>query len=72
MLFVMKRFASVLVTSAFCAFAAAARADVKLPAIFGNHMVLQRATAVPVCGTAAPGEEVTVTIAGQKIGRAHV
>ena len=65
MLFVMKRFASVLVTSAFYAFAIAARADVKLPAIFGNHMVLQRATAVPVWGTAAPGEEVTVTIAGQ-------
>jgi sialate O-acetylesterase len=38
-----------------------ARADVKLPAIFGNHMVLQQAMAVPVWGWADPGEKVTVT-----------
>jgi hypothetical protein len=61
----MKRLTPLLVTSAFLAFAAATRADVKLPAIFGDHMVLQRDTAVPVWGTAAPGEEVTVSIAGQ-------
>ncbi|KAF0170403.1 MAG: sialate O-acetylesterase [Limisphaerales bacterium] len=39
----------------------------KLPAIFGDHMVLQRDTAVPVWGTAAAGEEVTVSIAGQTV-----
>jgi sialate O-acetylesterase len=48
------------------AFAAtAARADVKLPAIFGPHMVLQRDAEDKVWGTADPGEEVTVKIADQ-------
>jgi sialate O-acetylesterase len=42
-----------------------ARADVSLPNIFGSHMVLQRDQKDPVWGWAAPGEEVTVTIAGQ-------
>lgn len=46
---------------AFCA----ARADVKLPALFSDHMVLQREVAVPVWGRADPGEEVTVAIGGQ-------
>lgn len=41
------------------------RADVKLPPVFSDHMVLQRDLAAPVWGTAAPDEEVTVTIAGQ-------
>lgn len=43
-----------------------ARAEVKLPAIFSDHMVLQRDTVVPVWGTAAPGEKVTVEFAGQR------
>ncbi len=38
----------------------------KLPAIFGDNMVLQRGQPVPVWGWADKGEEVTVTIAGQK------
>jgi sialate O-acetylesterase len=42
-----------------------ARADVKLPAIFGSHMVLQRDQKDRVWGWAEPGEEVTVQIAGQ-------
>ena len=37
--------------------------DVKLPAIFGDHMVLQRDQKDRVWGRADPGEEVTVTIA---------
>ncbi|HEV7402705.1 MAG TPA: hypothetical protein VGO11_07270 [Chthoniobacteraceae bacterium] len=41
-----------------------ARADVKLPAIFSEHMVLQRDVAAPVWGWADPGEEVTVEAAG--------
>ncbi len=45
--------------------ALSARADVKLPAIFSDHMVLQRDARVPVWGTAASGEKVTVTFAGQ-------
>ena len=43
---------------------APARADVKLPCIFGSHMVLQRDQKDKVWGWAEPGEEVTVTIAG--------
>jgi len=39
-----------------------ARADVKLPAIFGDHMVLQRDQKDRVWGWADPGEEVTVTV----------
>lgn len=40
-------------------------ADVKLPAIFSEHMVLQRDATVPVWGWADPGETVTVSLAGQ-------
>jgi sialate O-acetylesterase len=40
----------------------AALADVKMPAIFGDHMVLQDGLPVPVWGTADPGEAVTVTL----------
>ena len=40
-------------------------ADVKLPAIFSDHMVLQAGVAVPVWGWADPGEEVSVSVAGQ-------
>ena len=47
-----------------CVIAAAGRcaADVRLPRIFGNQMVLQRGLPVRVWGTAAPGEKVTVSI----------
>ena len=34
----------------------------KLPAIFGDHMVLQQDTKIPVWGTADPGERVVVTL----------
>jgi sialate O-acetylesterase len=40
-------------------------ANVRLPAIFSDHMVLQRDAIVPVWGWADPGEKVTVSIAGQ-------
>ena len=42
-----------------------AHADVKLPAVISDHMVLQRDMAVPIWGWATPGEEVSVTLAGQ-------
>ena len=42
-----------------------ASAEVKLSALFSDHMVLQSGKTVPVWGWAAPDEEVTVTIAGQ-------
>ena len=46
--------------------ALAARAEVKLPPAFSDHMVLQREMRVPAWGTAAPGEKVTVAVCGQK------
>lgn len=45
--------------------ASALHAEVKLSKVFTPHMVLQRGMAVPVWGTAAPGEKVTVVFAGQ-------
>ena len=39
---------------------------VSLPAIFGDHMVLQRGQANPVWGKASPGETITVRIDGQE------
>src|SRR5690348_2931867 len=38
---------------------------VRLPAVFSDHMVVQADASVPVWGWAAPGEEVTVALAGQ-------
>lgn len=42
-----------------------ARAEVTLPATFSDHLIPQAGAAVPVWGWAAPGVEVTVSIAGQ-------
>ena len=42
-----------------------ARAELKLPAIFGDNMVLQQQMPVPVWGWAASQAEVTVAFAGQ-------
>ena len=54
-------------------FAGFVRADVpanaqalKLPAIFGDHMVLQRNVPAPVWGWAAPGEKIVVSFVNQK------
>jgi sialate O-acetylesterase len=41
-------------------------AELWMPAIFSDHMVLQREQANPVWGTAEPGQTVTVSIAGQR------
>lgn len=46
--------------------ATCAQADVSLPAIFSDHMVLQRDAPCPVWGKASPGEEVTVSFSGQE------
>jgi len=42
---------------------AATRADVKLPTVISDHMVLQQETPASVWGWAAPGEKVSVTFA---------
>ncbi|MBX7211383.1 MAG: sialate O-acetylesterase [Verrucomicrobiaceae bacterium] len=59
----MKRRVSAL--TLFLSIGALAHADVKLPSIFTDHLVLQRGETVPVWGTAKPGEEVKVNFAGQ-------
>jgi sialate O-acetylesterase len=46
--------------------ASAARADVTLPAIFSEGMVLQQQQLVPVWGTAEPGEKIEVSFGEQK------
>jgi sialate O-acetylesterase len=48
------------------AVAATANADVKMPAVFGDNMVLQQKTKAPIWGTADPGEEVTISLGSQK------
>ena len=47
--------------------AAAANAEVRLTAYFGDHMVLQRETKVPVWGMADPGERVSASFNGQTV-----
>jgi len=43
------------------------RADVKVPTIFGDNMVLQRDVPLPVWGQAAADEKVTVTMCGKSV-----
>jgi sialate O-acetylesterase len=45
--------------------AAPARADVRLPAVIGDNMVLQQGMATPVWGWADAGEQVTVSFLGK-------
>ena len=52
---------SLAIISIFCGLSTLS-AEVKLPAIFGDHMVLQESIKLPVWGTADPGETVTVTV----------
>lgn len=49
--------------------ASGACADVKLPSIFSDHMVLQQGMPVPVWGQASPGERVAVSL-GRERGEA--
>jgi sialate O-acetylesterase len=44
-------------------------ADVHMPAIFGDHMVLQQSVQLPLWGTADPGEKIIVTV-GDSTGNA--
>jgi len=60
----MKRFAALLACVLPVLFASSAAADVKLPRIFGDSMVLQQKTQAAVWGWADKGEEVTVSLAG--------
>jgi sialate O-acetylesterase len=42
-------------------------ADVKLPALISDNMILQRHIRIPIWGTADPGEKVTIMFGDQKI-----
>jgi len=44
-----------------------ADADVKLPTVISDNMVLQQGMEVPIWGTAESGEQVTVTLGEQKL-----
>ena len=50
---------------AVAAFSAGLQAEVKLPAILSDHIVLQREAAVPIWGTAEAGEKVSVQLGDQ-------
>ncbi len=50
-----------------CIISVPVSADVKLPSIIGNNMVLQQDMEVPVWGKASPNEVITVIFNGQKV-----
>lgn len=52
------------IASIFCA--AATQADVRLPKVFGDHMVIQQGQPIVVWGWAEAGEKVSVDLAGNK------
>jgi sialate O-acetylesterase len=54
-----------IVFASLLAFTAALCAEVKLPAIISNGMVLQQGTELPIWGWAEAGETVTVSFSGQ-------
>ena len=61
----LRHFVWMLFGGAVASLPAGAQADVKLPSIISDHMVLQRDMADPIWGWADQGEQVTVSIAGQ-------
>ncbi len=56
---------SLLLPALLCLGAPAAHATVRLPALVGSHMVLQRDAKLPLWGWAASGEKVTVLFRGK-------
>jgi sialate O-acetylesterase len=60
------RFSCRFLALAACLLPAAVWADVKLPALLSDHMLLQQGAPVRVWGWAAPGEAVTVSFRNQK------
>src|SRR5688500_12223512 len=57
---------SIRILSFLFVFAGYATAQPKLPAIFGDSMVLQRDVPLRIWGTASPGERITVGLHQQK------
>lgn len=58
----LRRQSSLIATFTATLIASPARADVTLHPLFTDHMVLQRATSIPVWGKADPGERVSVAL----------
>lgn len=59
-------FRSLLVFAVIASLAHPSSADVRLPRVFGSHMVLQQQTEAPIWGWADAGEEITVTLGEAK------
>ncbi len=51
----------------FISFLATTKATLTMPAIFGDHMVLQQGMSLPIWGEADPGECITVRFVGQVV-----
>jgi len=60
-----KKLPQLVAYAAFVALVCNARADVRLPALFADNMVLQQEMSVPIWGWADEGEEVTVRFRGK-------
>jgi sialate O-acetylesterase len=63
---IMKTVNKILAFGAMLLGAFTANAEIRLPDVLGDSMVLQQKRKIPVWGTAAPGEAVTVAFGGQK------
>lgn len=63
----MKKLSSLSCLLAICCALSGVQADVKLPAIISDHMVLEKSERVPIWGKADPGEDVVVSLAGQTV-----
>lgn len=62
-----KRLRKLFITTCAVAYTSMAFAEVKVPNIFSDNMVLQRELPVPVWGTALPGEKVSLSFDGQTL-----
>lgn len=62
-----KRLRKLFITTCAVACTSMAFAEVKVPNIFSDNMVLQRELPVPVWGTALPGEKVSLSLDGQTL-----
>lgn len=56
------KLAALLISVSLISFLPAATAQIKLPALFSDNMVLQRNAKIPIWGTAKPGQRITVKI----------
>lgn len=65
--FAASRFRAVLSLALLGLTASVSRADVSLPALFGDHMVLQREVPANIWGQAAPGENISLSVNNQTV-----